>query len=131
MPLQNSEQLFSATTDKDCVKKTLLILIVCAALSGCFITNKTAGLSQARELQKIGIPAQALILQVSDTGWTVNDDPVVAFLLEVHPEREEPYQARTKIVISRVHIPQFQPGATVPVRIDPTNRDRVSLDIYK
>jgi hypothetical protein len=112
------------------VKKPLLILVVCAGLCGCFIANKTAGLSQAKELQKIGRPAQAVILQISDTGWTLNDDPVVAFWLEVHPDGEEAYQARTKIVISRVHIPQFQPGASVPVRIDPKDRSRVSLDIY-
>ena len=113
------------------MNKTLLIFILCLELCGCFIANKTAGLSQAKELQKVGRPAQALILQIADTGWTLNDDPVVDFLLEVHPEQEESYQARTKIVISRVHIPQFQPGATVPVRIDPKNRERVSLDIYQ
>ena len=112
------------------MNKTLLIVGICIGLCGCLIANKTAGLSQAKELQKIGRPAEALILQISDTGWTLNDDPVVDFLLEVHPEKEQPYQARTKLVISRVHIPQFQPGATVPVRIDPKNPERVSLDIY-
>ena len=54
-----------------------------------------------------------------------------AFLLEIYRGGHQPYQARTKIVISRVHIPQFQPGATVPVRIDPKDPTRVSLDIYE
>jgi len=112
------------------MKRALVVLILCPALCACVIANRTAGLSQAKELRKIGRPAQAKILEISDTGWTVNDDPVVAFLLEVYPGEQEPYQARTKIVISRVHIPQFQPGATVPVRIDPKNPDRISLDIY-
>jgi uncharacterized protein DUF3592 len=122
---------FLGDADNFSMKRTLLMLLLCAGLSGCFIANKTAGLSQAKELQKTGRPAEALILEISDTGWTLNDDPVVAFLLEVHPDGKQSYQARTKIVISRVHIPQFQPGATVPVRIDPKEPKRVSLDIYR
>ena len=110
--------------------KYLLCILFCVALAGCAITNKAGGLSQAKELHAIGLPAQAKILEIDDTHWTVNDDPVIAFLLEVYPEGEEPYQARTKIVISRIKIPQFQPGATVPVRIDPKDRNRISLDIY-
>ena len=105
--------------------------IFCCFLSfGCAIANKTAGLSQAKELHAIGIPAEAKILDIEDTHWTVNDDPVCAFLLEIH-RGEETYQARTKIVISRVKVPQFQPGAIVPVRIDPKDPQRVSLDIYE
>ena len=98
---------------------------------GCAIANKTAGLSQAKELHATGILAEAKILEIEDTHWTVNDDPVVLFLLEVHVEGKEPYQAKSKIVISRVKIPQFQPGAVVPVRIDPQDASRLSLDIYE
>jgi uncharacterized protein YceK len=117
--------------DNVSMKKILLTLSFCMILSGCAIANKTAGLSQAKELHKTGEPAQAKILEIADTGWTLNDDPVVSFLLEIYPDGQQPYQARTKIVISRVHIPQFTPGATVAVRIDPKDPTRVSLDIYE
>ncbi len=107
------------------------MLSVCLAVSGCVIANKTAGLSQAKELHRTGAAAQAKILEIADTGWTVNDDPVVAFLLEIYRDGQKPYQARTKIVISRLRISQFQPGTIVSVRIDPQNPTRVSLDIYE
>lgn len=112
------------------MKKQLLLLLLCLGLAGCAIANKAAGLSQAKELHRTGTSANAKILEIADSGWTVNEDPVISFVLEVYPEGKEPYHAQTKIVISRVHVPQFQPGAMVPVKIDPKNPSRVSLDIY-
>ncbi len=35
---------------------------------------------------KDGMPAQATILRIWDTGTTINDNPVVGFLLEVRAE---------------------------------------------
>ena len=112
------------------MKHITAVLLLCLAC-GCVIANKTAGLSQAKELHATGMSAEAKILEIADTGWTVNDDPVVSFLLEIYPSEQPPYQARTKLVISRVHIPQYQPGAIVPVRIDAKDPSRVSLDIYE
>jgi hypothetical protein len=79
---------------------------------------------------KGGLPAQATILRIWDTGTTINDNPVVGFLLEVHPQNSPTYQAESKSMIPRLSIPQFQPGATVPVKIDPQNQARVALDIF-
>jgi hypothetical protein len=111
--------------------KYLVLFLLCTALFGCSIANKTGGLSQAKELHATGVVAQAKILEIADTHWTVNEDPVILFVLEVHRERQEPYEARTRIVISRIKVPQFQPGAIVPIRIDPKDHNRVSLDIYQ
>jgi len=55
----------------------------------------------------------------------------VGFLLDVRPADQPAFQAETKICISRVLIPQYQPGAIVPVRFDPKDRRCVSLDIYE
>ena len=79
---------------------------------------------------KDGTPAQATILRIWDTGTTINDNPVVGFLLEVHPQNLPAYQAESKSMIPRLSIPQFQPGANVPVKIDPRNQSRVALDIF-
>jgi hypothetical protein len=87
------------------------------------------GVSQANELQRTGVSAEATILKIWDTGMTVNLDPVVGFLLEVRPPGGEPYQAETKILVSRLSIPQVQPGAVVQVRLDPARPSRVSLDL--
>ncbi len=99
-------------------------------LQGCALADRMSGVAMARELQKTGQRAEALILQISDTGMSVNDDPVVGFLLEVRPAGRSAYRARTKLRISRLDVPRIQPGTIVAVRIDPLNDERVALDIY-
>ena len=79
---------------------------------------------------KNGVPAQATILRIWDTGTTLNDNPVVGFLLEVRPQNLPAYQAESKSMIPRLSISQFQPGAIIPVKIDPQNQARVALDIF-
>lgn len=99
-------------------------------LGGCSIVDTFSGLGQARELQQRGEAATAKVLEIWDTGTTINQDPVVGFLLEVRREGREPYQARTKLIISRLQTGLIQPGAILPARVDPNDSSRVSLDIY-
>jgi hypothetical protein len=98
-----------------------------AGLGGCAVINRMDGMSQANELKRKGVPAEATIIKIWDTGMTVNNDPVVGFLLEVHPREGGAYQAETKILVSRLSIPQ--PGQIVPVRYDPVRPSRVSLEV--
>jgi hypothetical protein len=101
-------------------------------LTGCAIANRMSGVTETREIQRIGVPASAIVLEIADTGITYNDDPVVRLLVEVRREGEPPYEAVIpKSLVSRVHVPQFQPGMRVPVRIDPKDRMRIALDVYK
>jgi len=92
-----------------------------------------SGVSETHAIQKIGEPARATVIEVWDTGITVNNDPVIGLRLTVeerpgHP----PYEAVIKkSLVSRVHVPQFQPGSHVPIRIDPRDPARVALDVYK
>ena len=109
--------------------RAALWLTLCAAVSGCAIANKWSGISQAQQLQASGLVAAATVLRIWDTGMTVNDDPVVGFLLEVRPPDQPAYQVETKLLISRLAIPQIQPGALVTVRYDPADLSRVSLDL--
>jgi hypothetical protein len=107
-----------------------IMLLVSVTAGGCALANRMSGVSDAKALQETGEPAEATILEIWDTGMTVNDDPVVRFLLEVHPAGKPGYQAETKLRISRLAISRFQPGAVVPVRIDPGHPKHVALDIY-
>lgn len=109
-----------------------LIAVGCIVTSGCAIANNMSGVSDAKALQKSGERADAVVVQIWDTGITVNDDPVVGLLVEVHPADRPAYQTKIpKSLVSRVHIPQVQPGSRVAVRIDPANRDHVALDLYE
>ena len=109
----------------------LTLMVLSLSAGACAIFDRMSGMGQAKELSRSGLSAPAAILKIWDTGVTVNDDPVVGFLLDVRPADQPAFQAETKICISRVLIPQYQPGAIVPVRFDPKDRRCVSLDIYE
>ena len=109
----------------------LIGLLLAISICSCAVANKMSGVSQAKELHATGNPAQAEILKIWDTGMTVNEDPVVGFLLKVRSEGKSDYEAETKIRIPRLQVSQYQPGAVVDVRVDPADPQRVSLDIYE
>lgn len=71
--------------------------------------------------------AQATILNMWDTGVTLNDNPQVGLLLEVHPAGGQPYQVQTKSLVSRLKIPMVQIGNVVPVKYDPSDPSKVVL----
>ena len=77
-----------------------------------------------------GIPAQATIRQVWQTGTFINENPQVGMQLEVRPPGGAPYVAQVNVVVPLINIPQFQPGTVVPVKISPTDASRVELDVY-
>lgn len=113
------------------MKVKLLLLIVAVLVSGCAIVNRMDGVAKAKDLQKHGLEAEATIVRVWDTGMTVNEDPVVGLLLDVRVPGSESYQAETKALISRIDVPQFQPGNTIPVVYDPKDPKQVAINVYK
>ena len=91
--------------------------------------RKTVGPN--RGVLQDGIPAQAKIVSVRQTGVMLNNQPQIAFELEVQPPGGTLYRAQAKAVIPMINIPQFQPGAEMPVKIHPTDPTQVVLDIYQ
>jgi hypothetical protein len=80
-----------------------------------------------RSLQTRGLPAQATILEIRDTGTTVNNSPLVHLKLQVEPGDRPAFQADTEQLINRLQVPQMQPGVSVPVRYDPKSQ-AVAID---
>jgi hypothetical protein len=89
------------------------------------------GRSEACAILAIGKPATGTITRLIDTGTTINNDPVVEFVIRVVPERGEAYEAHTKALVSRLDVPAVQPGRVVPVKYDPANPARIALDLWK
>jgi hypothetical protein len=105
----------------------LLVLLSGLAL-GCSMFD--TGMSEAKDLQRVGVSAQAEILSLGETGLTVNDNPVITLDVEVRPADRPPYRATIKrLLVSRLEVPQFQPGRVIPVRFDPRDPSRVSFDL--
>jgi len=102
-----------------------LLLSVVVLLAGC-----SAMLYSNSDLQTTGISTQAEILERWETGMEVNEEPVIGLKVRVTPAGGTPYEATIKrVLISKLDIPRFQPGAVIPVRYDPKDPSRVSIDL--
>jgi len=90
-----------------------------------------SGRTEACAILAIGRPATGTITRLIDTGTTINNDPVVEFVVRVVPEGGEAYEAHTKALVSRLDVPAFQPGRVVPVKYDPANPARIAFDLWE
>ncbi|MGH2553234.1 MAG: hypothetical protein ACRDEB_05925 [Chitinophagaceae bacterium] len=82
----------------------------------------------AARLQKKGLPGKATILEVKDTGITINNNPQVKLLLEVKNNYGQKYNAQCRVMVSRLNPGMFMPGMEVAVKIDPDNEQNVVID---
>lgn len=106
-----------------------LVVAAALALPGCSGVLTGLGVGMPEALRQNGISAPAEILEVWDTGWTINDDPVIGMKVQVRPADRPAFEARIeKTAISRIAIPQFQPGKAILVRFDPNDPKVLAVD---
>ena len=74
------------------------------------------------------LPGKARILEVKDTGVTINNNPQVKLVLEVKNSFGQKYNAQCRVLVSRINPDAYMPGMEVPVKIDPKNEQNVVLD---
>jgi hypothetical protein len=82
----------------------------------------------ANRLQKTGLPGTAKILEIKDTGVTINNNPQVKLMLEVKNSFGQKYTTQCRVLVSRINPSMFMPGMEVPVLIDPKNEQNVVID---
>ncbi len=86
----------------------------------------------ARLMKNHGRPASATILSIGENSAggtvTINNQPYLNLQLEVHERDVQPYVVSLDTVISRSAIPQFQPGATIPILIHPEDPSKVVIN---
>lgn len=88
---------------------------------------------------KGGLPSDAIIESIADTGTTVSmpgvgaNAPEYKFGLQVNPPggAGAPYQVQVKALVPRLFLPMIVPGARVGVLIDPTNPMMLSIDFSR
>jgi hypothetical protein len=92
------------------------------AATGLLVGSFVAGGIAHRQLLAKGQLATAKVLRLSETGTTVNRQPLVRLRLEVQPPSGLTFEAETERLMSLVEIPQFTPGSLVHVKFDPETR---------
>jgi hypothetical protein len=82
------------------------------------------------EIVATGKQGTAVVLELSDTGVTINDDPRVKLLLEISIPNYQPYQARKTVTLPLIYLSQVQTGSTIQILADPEqpdNEKRIAL----
>lgn len=92
------------------------------AMAFLFGTPILAGFRNRRVL-RTGRSGEGRVISVTQTDTYVNNNPVVRITLEVTPSDGRPFEAETERLVNMAEIPQFQPGAVVPVRYDPDTQE--------
>lgn len=82
-----------------------------------------------RRLLASGIAGTALVLDVRDTGVTINHvNAVLEARLQVTIPGRPPYETTAEVTLGRMSWGALQPGMTVAVKVDPANNARVAID---
>lgn len=101
-----------------------LFLLTMLALPGGMILGQLRN----RSLLRRGRRAEAEVLELYETGSTINQQPLVGFRLKVYPISGAPFEAQTERIVPRPQVPQVQPGARLEVRYDPDSKDVAIVD---
>lgn len=80
----------------------------------------------AEKLANEGIDGTAAIQQIVATGKTVNMQPEIQFQMTVNVNGQTSEVTHVQVVPPTI-IPQLQPGATVPVKVDPSDHSQLMI----
>ena len=67
-------------------------------------------------------------MSLSEGGPYVNQRPTITMELEVELPGSGPYKAQARQSVGRLVIGRLEPGATIPVRVDPSDHAKVTVD---
>ena len=82
---------------------------------------------KAQHLMQAGRVGTATVAGVRQTGTFVNNNPECELDLQVTVDGGVPYAVAHRQVLAMVALPGFQPGASVPVRVDPDDPDSLII----
>jgi hypothetical protein len=92
----------------------LLFTFVILLTVSCFGPLAT-GWRESRIVRQQGTLVPAEIMSVADTGIYINRQPMLEFMLLVHPPHEAAFEAMIREVVPLSAIPQVQPGSRLQV----------------
>ncbi|MEW9551595.1 hypothetical protein [Nonomuraea sp. NPDC050783] len=83
---------------------------------------------RGQRLLATGVAAQAVVEAMADTGMSVNEQPVVSFVLSVRAADGRAYRVTHRQTLPRLPMGLVVPGVVLPVKVDRERSERVRID---
>ena len=83
---------------------------------------------KSKKLLRTGTRANGRIVEVYDTGVTVNNQPQIGLKIEVTPLAGPPFTSEIKLIISRLQTSYYRPGVICIVRYDQNDKKTVAVE---
>lgn len=80
------------------------------------------------DVRTAGLAGQATIVSLREGGPYINQRPTITMELDVELPQRDSYRAQARQPVGRLVIGRLQPGATIPVRVDPNDPANVVVD---
>jgi hypothetical protein len=89
---------------------------------------QTNGLAVAgHDSQNTAVEADAVILEMRESGLIVKEYAEVELLLDVRPEHKPPFQVKITTAVYRLHTHWFRPGARLKITYNPNDLSNVDI----
>ena len=99
---------------------SLYLVLLVAGVIAFLVTMQKGWLTRPGNYDRLmqhGIEARATILEMKDTGITLNNSPFIKLRLRIEPPDGPAYEKSMSVGVSRINFPSV--GDTLSVRIDP------------
>ncbi len=103
----------------------LAIVGIGLIIAGLVVGRRAAATDQ---LLASGIPGQASITGLTQTGMYLNENPQVRMNLIVSLPGQQPYAATHSEIVPLILLGRLSSGAPLSVRVDPTDFNRIAVD---
>jgi hypothetical protein len=101
----------------------LLVAVIVTVGLGPVLMNRM----RTQKIMAEGVLATAQVIELTDSGNRINQQPVARVRLTVSPPGGAPYEAVSQAIVSGINSPIYQPGKSLSVKFDPAHPDRVAI----
>ena len=107
-----------------------VVLAVVSIVVGLTFKGRAAAAerNEKKKLWAEGVDATAKVVTIGTGRGSLNDHPRVLFDLEVNVPGKLPYTVQLEALVSQLAIPRIQPGATIAVKVDKADGQKVLID---
>lgn len=102
--------------DEDTIALAMVPVFIFCVLFAILFAGSSAIVAREKEkIQKQGIPAKAMVISLTDTSTTVNDQPLMKIELEVQPPYDSRFVTTIECVVPLPALMQLERGSVVDI----------------